>query len=156
MRTLVCALLLVACSSPPKPVAEPATAPPAAPAAEPPTAAAPAPTATAPSAPALAGKVMTGDTPAADSDGNPFIAPDGWMLATTGVMTVLTSPEGDSHVALVDVSADSNDAARDAAWKLYKPDARWPLLASNDVPDRNGWSRGKVYQYQTSPNEKRV
>jgi CubicO group peptidase (beta-lactamase class C family) len=99
---------------------------------------------------------MSGDTAAADSDGNPFIAPDGWMLATTGAMTVLTSPEGDSHVALVDVSAASNDAARDAAWKLYKPDARWPLLASNDVPDRNGWTRGKVYQYQTSPNEKRI
>jgi CubicO group peptidase (beta-lactamase class C family) len=99
---------------------------------------------------------MTADTPAADSDGNPFIAPEGWTLATTGAMTVLTSPEGDSHLALVDVSAASNDAARDAAWKIYKPDARWPLLASNDVPDRDGWTKGKAYQYQTSPNEKRI
>src|SRR6185436_14502207 len=101
MRTLVCALLLVACSSPPRPAAAPATPPPSAPEANPPTAS-PAP------APAPAGKVMTADTPAADSDGNAFIAPEGWTLATAGAMTVLTSPEGDSHVALVDVSADSN------------------------------------------------
>ena len=99
---------------------------------------------------------MSGDTPAADSDGNTFIAPDGWTLAAAGAMTVLTSPEGDSHIALVDVAAASNDEARDAAWKVYKPDARWPLLASNDVPDRDGWTRGKGYQYQTSPNEKRI
>ena len=99
---------------------------------------------------------MSGDTPATDGDGNTFIAPDGWKLATSGAMTVLTSPEGDANLALVDVSAASSDAARDAAWKLYKPDARWPVLASNDVPDRDGWTRGKAYQYQTSPNEKRV
>jgi CubicO group peptidase (beta-lactamase class C family) len=147
MRSLVCAALLVACSSSPKPATAPSTPPPATPAADQPTAR---------PAPAAAAKVMSGDTPAADSDGNAFIAPDGWKLATSGTMTVLTSPEGDSNVALVDVSADSNDAARDAAWKVYKPDARWPLLSSSDVPERDGWTKGKVYQYQTSPNEKRT
>src|SRR4051812_45819063 len=148
MKSLVCAALLVACSSPARPTAPVPPPPPGpVPAAEPPRAASP------PTTPA---KVMTGDTPAADSDGNTFIAPDGWTLATAGTMTVLTSPEGDSRLALVDVSADSNDAARDAAWKIYKPDARWPLLASNDVPDRDGWTRGKASQYQPSPNEKRA
>src|SRR2546429_650416 len=121
MRRLVCAALLVACSSPPRSTAPVPPPPPGpVPAAEPPRAASP------PATPAnLEGKVMSGDTPAADSDGNAFIAPDGWKLATSGAMTVLTSPEGDSNLALVDVSAASNDAARDAAWKVYKPDARW-------------------------------
>jgi hypothetical protein len=149
MRSLVCAALLVACSSPSRPTAAPGLPPAPSPAADPSRAA------SAPS-PAVEAKVMSGDTPAADSDGNAFIAPDGWKLASSGAMTVLTSPEGDSNIALVNVSAASSDAARDAAWKLYKPDARWPVLASNDVPERDGWTRARVYEYQTSPNEKRL
>ncbi|HEX7841064.1 MAG TPA: serine hydrolase domain-containing protein [Kofleriaceae bacterium] len=153
MRSLVsavCVVLLAACSSSPKPLAAPAEAPPSPPAAsQPGNVAAPAPAS--PDA-----KVMTGDTPWADADGNTFLAPDGWKVQVSGAMTVLTSPEGDSHYALVDASAASNEAARDAAWKLYKPDVTWPLITTSDVPNRNGWSKIKVYQYQTSPNEKRT
>jgi CubicO group peptidase (beta-lactamase class C family) len=98
---------------------------------------------------------MSSDTPWHDTDGNTFIVPTGWKVEATGAMTVLTTPEGDSHMALVDVAADSPEAARDAGWKAYKPDAAWPLLTTTDVPPRDGWSRGKNYGYQTSPNEKR-
>jgi CubicO group peptidase (beta-lactamase class C family) len=146
MRSLVravCAVLLSACSSSPKPVA----APPAA--SQPGPAAAPAPT-------PPAEMVITGDTPSADTDGNTFIVPDGWKIRASGTLTVLTSPEGDSHLALVDVAAASNEAARDAAWKVYKPDATWPLITTSDTPDRDGWTKGKAYGYQTSPNEKRI
>ena len=151
MRRLLWLALLAACSSSPKPAAPSAPAAPAEPA---PTVA----TRPAPAAPAKAPvvKVMTGDTPAADLDGNTFIVPDGWKLETSDAMVLITPPEGDSHFAIVDTTADSSDAARDAAWKVYKPDATWPLLAANDVPNRDGWSRAKSYVYQTSPNEKRV
>jgi len=147
MRSLACAIVLAACSSSPRPAtAPPATPPPVAEAA-----------AAAPSAPSAAAseKVMTGDTPWQDTDGNTFIVPDGWKVATSGTMTVVSPPEGDSHIAVVDVSAETADAARDAAWKAYKPDATWPLLTTVDAPDRNGWTRGKGFSYQTSPNEKR-
>jgi CubicO group peptidase (beta-lactamase class C family) len=146
MRSLACVVLLVACSSPAKPAAVPTTPPPE------PIASQPGPVPTKP--PAVA-KVMSGDTPSADLDGNTFIVPDGWKLETSDAMVLITPPEGDSHLAIVDITADSSDAARDAAWKVYKPDAKWPLLAANDAPDRDGWSRGKSYAYQTSPNEKR-
>jgi CubicO group peptidase (beta-lactamase class C family) len=106
--------------------------------------------------PAPVGKVMSADTPWADTDGNTFIVPAEWKVTTRDTMTVLTVPEGDSHIAFIDVSAGSNDAARDAAWKLYKPDAKWPLLTTTDAPDRDGWTKAKNYGYQTSPNEKRV
>jgi CubicO group peptidase (beta-lactamase class C family) len=143
-------VLFAACSSSPKPAAPSA---PAAPAESAPTAAtkpAPAPA----RAPVV--KVMTADTPAADLDGNTFIVPDGWKIETSDAMVLVGAPEGDSHVAIVDVTADSSEVARDAAWKVYKADAKWPLLAANDTPDRDGWTRGKSYAYQTSPNEKRV
>jgi CubicO group peptidase (beta-lactamase class C family) len=38
---------------------------------------------------------------------------------------------------------------------VYKPDAKWPLKVASDRPDRNGWSKQRVYEYQTSPNERR-
>jgi CubicO group peptidase (beta-lactamase class C family) len=152
MRSLVLVVAVVAaCSSSPRPVAAPAPEPP------PPAPSAssqPGPAAT--QAPAPAAKVVSGDTPWADTDGNTFIVPDGWKVQTSDTMTVLTAPEGDSHVAFVDVSAASNEAARDAGWKIYKPDAKWPLLATSDAPDRDGWTKGKNYEYQTSPNEKRA
>src|ERR1043166_5163666 len=149
MRNLACVVFLVACSPPSKPAAVPTTPPPE------PAASAPAPAPGPIAAPAVARKVMSGDTPAADLDGNTFIVPDGWTFETSNAMVLITPPEADSHLAIVDVAAESSDAARDAAWKVYKPDAKWPLLAANDAPDRDGWSRGKGYNYQTSPNEKR-
>jgi CubicO group peptidase (beta-lactamase class C family) len=95
------------------------------------------------------------DAPWADADGNTFIVPGGWRVDATGPMTVLTAPEGDTHLAFVDVAAPTAEAARDAAWRAYKPDATWPLLTTSDEPDRDGWSKRRSYGYQTSPNEKR-
>jgi CubicO group peptidase (beta-lactamase class C family) len=42
-----------------------------------------------------------------------------------------------------------------AAWKAYRPDAKWPVKVTHDLPDQDGWSRRRVYEYRTSPNEKR-
>jgi len=147
MRSLLYAALLAACSSSPKPAPVAAPTPPADQPAAP---GAPAPPAAAPTV-----KVVSGDTPWADTDGNTFIVPDGWKVATLDTMTVVTAPEGDSHIAFVDVSAPSQEAALAAGWKAYKPDAKWPLIAQTDSPDRDGWSKGKSFEYQTSPNEKR-
>src|SRR5512140_930886 len=152
MRSFVCAVLVAACSSSPKPATEPATEPATTPVVPPTAEPAPPP---APK-PAPVEKVMTGDTPWTDPAGNTFIVPAGWKVSTSDTMTVLSAPEGDSHIAFVDVSANTNNAARDAAWKAYKPGAKWPLLTTTDAPDRDGWTKGKNYVDQTSPNEKRI
>ena len=98
---------------------------------------------------------LSADTPKTTVLGNAFIAPKDWSVRVKGPATILEAPEGDSWVALVDVEAKTQDAALAAAWKAYKPDAKWPLKVSNDLPDRDGWSRRRSYDYQTSPNEKR-
>ena len=75
-----------------------------------------------------------------------------------GPATILEAPEGESWIALVDVAAKDAkdaDAAVAAGWAAYKPDAKWPLKLSSERPDRNGWSKLRVYDYQTSPNERR-
>ena len=98
---------------------------------------------------------LAADTPTTTVLGNTLIAPAGWTVSVRGPATILAPPEGDSWIALVDVEAKDADAAIAAAWAAYKPDAKWPLKVSNDTPDKDGWSKRKSYEYQTSPNEKR-
>jgi CubicO group peptidase (beta-lactamase class C family) len=105
--------------------------------------------------PSAASEVLAADTPRTTVEGNKFIAPAGWRVEVRGPATILTPPEGDSHIALVDVKAADADAAVAAAWKAYRPDAKWPLKVANDSPDKDGWSSIRGYSYQTSPNEKR-
>jgi CubicO group peptidase (beta-lactamase class C family) len=108
---------------------------------------------TAPAQPA--GEVLAADTPRTTVAGNTFIAPAGWRVEVRGPATILAAPEGDSHIALVDVKASDADRAIAAAWAAYRPDAKWPLKVTNDYPDKDGWSNIRDYNYQTSPNEKR-
>ncbi len=95
------------------------------------------------------------DTPKTTVLGNAFIAPKDWSIRVKGPATILEAPEGDSWVALVEVQAKGSDEALAAAWQAYKPDAKWPVKVSNDLSDRDGWSKRRAYEYQTSPNEKR-
>src|SRR5580692_4492313 len=104
---------------------------------------------------AQAPEKLSADTPKTTVAGNAFIAPKDWSIRVKGPATILEAPEGDSWIALVDVEAKTQDEALAAAWQAYKPDAKWPLKVSNDLPDRDGWSRRREYDYQTSPNEKR-
>jgi len=98
---------------------------------------------------------LTADTPEQTVLGNTFIAPAGWTMSVKGAATILETPEGDSWLALVDSPAKDSDAALAAAWTVYKPDAKWPLKLATDHPDKDGWSRQRNYDYQTSPNERR-
>lgn len=98
---------------------------------------------------------LAADMPKTTVLGNAFVAPKDWSISVKGPATILEAPEGDSWIALVDVQASGPDEALAAAWKAYKPDAKWPVKVTNDLPDKDGWSRRRVYDYQTSPNEKR-
>lgn len=98
---------------------------------------------------------LTADTPKTTVSGNPFIAPKEWNVVVKGAATIVEAPEGDSWIALVDVQAKDPQEALAAAWKAYKPNATWPVKVSNDLPDRDGWSRRRYFEYLTSPNEKR-
>jgi CubicO group peptidase (beta-lactamase class C family) len=98
---------------------------------------------------------LNADTPKSTVLGNAFVAPKDWSIRVKGPATILTAPEGGSWVALVDVQAKGPDEALAAAWQAYRPDARWPVKVTHDLPDKDGWSRRRVYEYLTSPNEKR-
>jgi CubicO group peptidase (beta-lactamase class C family) len=97
---------------------------------------------------------LTADTPKTTALGNTFIAPAGWSVEVRGPATIVEAPEGDSRIVIVDVRAKDADAAVAAGWAAYQP-PKWPLQVVNDVPDKDGWSKQRNYNYQTSPNERR-
>lgn len=99
---------------------------------------------------------LASDTPRTTTEGNTFIAPAGWSVVVSGPATILESPEGGSHLVLVDVTAETADAAVAAAWQAYEPNAAWPLKVTSESPDQDGWTDRRSYEYQTSPDEKRV
>src|SRR5215471_10676112 len=98
---------------------------------------------------------LAADTPKATTLGNAFVAPKDWSIGVKGPATILEAPEGGSWIALVDVQAKGPEEALAAAWQAYKPEAKWPVKVSNDLPNQDGWSRRHYYDYLTSPNEKR-
>jgi CubicO group peptidase (beta-lactamase class C family) len=98
---------------------------------------------------------LSADTPKTTSRGNSFIAPKDWSLTVKGPATVLEAPEGGSWIALVDVPANNPEQALADAWKIYKPQSKRAVKVSNGLPDKDGWSRRRTYEYLTSPNEKR-
>src|SRR5690348_17716618 len=56
-----------------------------------------------PATQALSEERLSADTPKTTVEGNTFIAPGGWGFVVRGPATILEAPEGDSHLALVDV-----------------------------------------------------
>jgi CubicO group peptidase (beta-lactamase class C family) len=107
--------------------------------------------------PAPAAETLSADTPKATVGGNTFIAPAGWQFAVRGSATVLSAPEGDSHIALVDVEAKNADQAVTLAWAAYSPKGkRWALKNTTQSPGKEGWQEAMGFDYQTSPNEKRI
>ncbi|WAS90253.1 serine hydrolase domain-containing protein [Nannocystis punicea] len=122
---------------------------------------APAPAPVAATKPALASPAaatperLAADSPRTTVTGNPFVAPAGWTLSVRGPATVLTAPEGGSHVALVDVAASDADSAVAAALTAYDPALRLPLRACVAAADQDGWTERHVFTYQTPPNARR-
>ena len=107
-------------------------------------------------APPPAAEVLAADAPRTTVAGNAFLAPAGWKISVRDRATILEAPEEGSRVALVDVQAKDSDGAVAAAWAAYGVEPKWPLINTNDFADRDGWTNRRVYNYQTSPNEKRV
>ena len=98
---------------------------------------------------------LPADTPSKTVAGATFIAPAGWSVTVKGPATIVEAPEGDSRIALVDVTATDADAAVAAAWAAYRPDAKWPLRSKSPSADRDGWQDQWTYVYQISPDLRR-
>src|SRR5260370_34561643 len=69
-----------------------------------------------------AGTVAAADTPAKTASGVAFTIPKASSMITHGKVIVLTAPEGDVHLAIVDAGTAANaDQAVCSAWPRYPP-----------------------------------
>ena len=96
----------------------------------------------------------TRDTPRTTAAGVTFTAPKDWSVAPRGNAVLLESPEGDSHMAIVDVEAAESAAAAVAAWAAYRGVSRFPVKVSARQAARNGWEERHLIQYETSANDR--
>jgi CubicO group peptidase (beta-lactamase class C family) len=99
---------------------------------------------------------VSADAPRATASGATFTVPAGWSIRADGSLVVLEMQEPDAHVALYDAKGGTADAAVAAAWAAYQPGFKRPLKLANPRPARKGWDERRVYEYETSPNERLV
>ncbi|MGZ5062639.1 MAG: serine hydrolase domain-containing protein [Usitatibacter sp.] len=99
---------------------------------------------------------LAADSPRSTPAGATFTAPAGWTMTTRGNLVVLESPEGDSRLALVDTEGKDATEAMTAAWAAYRPDSKRPLKLVTPQAPINGWEERKTFEYETSPNERKV
>jgi CubicO group peptidase (beta-lactamase class C family) len=94
------------------------------------------------------------DTPEKTASGATFTLPTEWSMQSHGPVVVVTAPEGDTHIAIVDVgtAADAAQAAA-KAWQLYEPSMHRAVRISTPSAPRAGWEEIQNFQYFTSPNE---
>ncbi len=96
----------------------------------------------------------TADTPRVTPAGASFKVPSGWSIETRKELVLLTPPETDTHIAIVDSQAADARAAVAAAWAAYKPDSKRPIKLVTPRPPREGWDERQAFDYETSPNER--
>lgn len=102
-----------------------------------------------------AGTAVKADTPKTTSAGTQFVVPSEWTVHASGNKVVLDPPESGSHAVLVDVQAPDADAAVAEAWKIYGPAKTWPLEVATESAPRDNWDQARIYNYETSANDKR-
>jgi CubicO group peptidase (beta-lactamase class C family) len=97
---------------------------------------------------------ISADMPRVTPGGATFTVPKDWSIVTGKNLVILTPPEPDTHIILFDSQAADAKAAVTAAWAIYKPDSKRPVKLVTPLPPKEGWEERKVFDYETSPNER--
>lgn len=82
------------------------------------------------------------------------VIPKGWSWVAREDGVVASAPEGDLRVAFVVSKEADADAAVAKAWAAVFPGKARKLERVFARPEWNGFSEKRVYEYETSPNEK--
>ncbi|MEG3179540.1 serine hydrolase domain-containing protein [Sphingomonas sp. LT1P40] len=88
--------------------------------------------------------------------GVPVTVPKDWVATAKDGAVILTAPEGDLTITIVDVAAKDADAAVVAGWARVAPGFARKLEVRTPLPAKGGWAEGYDYVYVVSPNEKRA
>jgi hypothetical protein len=97
---------------------------------------------------------VSADTPRATPGGASFTVPKEWSVLTGKNIVILSPPETDTHIVVFDFRSGEAAGAVKAAWAAYKPDSKRPVKLVTPLPPKEGWDERKVFDYETSPNER--
>jgi CubicO group peptidase (beta-lactamase class C family) len=97
---------------------------------------------------------VSADTPRVTPGGATFTVPKEWSIVTGKDLVILEPPETDTHIVIFDAPAGDAEAAVKAAWAAYKPESKRPVKLATPRPAKEGWDERKVFDYETSPNER--
>lgn len=91
---------------------------------------------------------------AQDSEAPAIVQPDDWSLDQRDAVSILTAPEGDLDIAVIEVGpAEDAVSAAAAAWQAYAPDAEREVELTTPGAPENGWEERVAISYVTSPSE---
>lgn len=95
------------------------------------------------------------DAPATTASGAGFVVARDWSASVDGPVTVLTAPEGDARLAIVEVGAAPDAAAAVArAWAALDPAFARKVELTSPQPPRNGWTARVAFSYETLESER--
>ena len=95
---------------------------------------------------------LPADTPGTTVAGATFIAPAGWSVTVKGSATIVEAPEGDSRIALVDVTRQRRRRGRGGSVGRVPPGREVAAeVARSPSADKDGWQDQRTYVYRTSP-----
>jgi CubicO group peptidase (beta-lactamase class C family) len=107
--------------------------------------------------PLLAQAPAGSDTPSKTASGMSYTQPRDWAATVKGPVTVLSAPEANLNIAVVEVgSAADAQAAVTRAWSLYKPEVARAVRLVSPVARGDGWDERVGISYETSPSERAV
>ncbi|MTW35255.1 serine hydrolase [Pseudoduganella danionis] len=71
-------------------------------------------------------------------------------------MLIIDAPEGDTHLAIMDLQAPDLESALRTVWASYQPGFARALKLSTPTPANGGWDSAFNVDYETSPNEQKI
>ena len=104
-----------------------------------------------------AASAVTSAAAGSTSAGHTFTPAEAFALSSQGPMLQFKAPEGDTTISIVDIAeAKTAEEAVTKGWALAHPDFKRTLRLATARPPRSGWEEQKVFDYETSPNERAV
>ena len=100
-----------------------------------------------PASPTSPATAPSAERPSQTPGGTTFTLPAGWTETRRGDALVLSPPEPDFTLTLVDLAAADAASAVTAAWKAERPSFARKLRLTTPSAPRNGWTERVNFEY---------
>ncbi len=97
---------------------------------------------------------VSADTKETLDSGTSFLVPSGFAVGMHGDGALVTGPEPELRLVVLDTTATTPEEAVKQAWNVLHPGFSRTVKLMQGRPGRRGWEEQQIVDYETSPNEK--